>query len=287
MKMLALRAIPSSVGLIEEGSTFTELDPYRVEDLIATKMATPYVEPPPPTAVPGIALDWTGGTAVIVCSGESLTVEQCDSVKAWRVAASKRYVIAVNTSFRRAPFADVLYGCDWRWWKAKEKDVTYFEEALQTFRKDQMWVLEPRAAKELGINSVKSAKREGLSKLRDTINEGGNSGYQAIGLAVLAGVKKIIIIGMDMRGGHWHGDHPSGINARLPFSVWLKNFGPLAADLKAAQIEVVNSTPNSSLKVFPYVELKEALCLPSATSGRIRLTAVKRLSPDSAGPVTP
>lgn len=283
MKMKALKNIYSSVGTIEKGSDFHEINPFRIEELIATGDAERSVadaakataqstevseqarvdhdaaqlsSPASAAVAPKFALDWTGGTAVVICSGPSLSAEQCANVKRWQRLEKGRYVVVVNTSFRRAPFADVLYACDDRWWKAKEKDVSYFDEASRSFRLDQMWTQDVSAAKNFGIQLVNGVLGPAPS----------HSGYQACGLAALAGVKEIILLGMDMQGTHWHGDHPAGIRARLPFKQWLNNANKLAADMKAAGIKVVNSTPNSALKVFPFVELKESLCLPFVPS---------------------
>lgn len=286
MKLLALVNISSSIGVIQKGMAFHEMDPYRVQDLLVTGAAKAYQEKPV-GARTKIALDWTGGTAVIICSGPSLSVDQCEAVERWQQLADGRYVIVVNTSFRRAPFADVLYACDGRWWKARQHGVSYFEEAHRFFRSDQMWTQEVDVAKTLNIQHIKSIKGEGLSKTADAITQGENSGYQAIGLAVLAGVKKIVLLGMDMHGGHWHGDHPAGIRATLPFRAWLRNFIQLAADLKRVGVEVINCTPGSALKVFPYVELKEVLCLPSVTSALTPSIVVKPSSMVSGAQGTP
>lgn len=208
-------------------------------------------------------LHWDGATAVIIGSGPSLTPEQTQAVYEWRNAKTdgSRRVIVINTSFRLAPWADVLYACDGSWWAAKPVGggQTYFQEASKTFKPNQMWTQDKHAAQNLGIQYIRSVKDRGLSKNPAFIHQGNNSGFQATNIAYLAGVARIILLGFDMRGGHWHGDHPPPLSSGLPHITWINNFTPMATDLKAAGIQVLNATPKSALRCFPNVALEEAL----------------------------
>lgn len=200
-------------------------------------------------------LAWNGATVAIMASGASLSVEQCECVRAWRdERPEKRRAIAINTTFRRAPWADVLYACDWAWWQV------YHDEVQKTFA-GELWTQDDFAAKEYGLHFIRSENARGLSRTPDVIHQGANSGYQAIGLAHQAGAKRIVLLGYDMRGGHWHGDHPARLNRTQNFNNWLANFVDLAADLANAGVTVVNASTSSEtvLRCFPLVELDEAL----------------------------
>ncbi|HCZ48509.1 MAG TPA: hypothetical protein DCZ11_05850, partial [Gammaproteobacteria bacterium] len=56
----------------------------------------------------------------------------------------------------------------------------------------------------------------GLSASPLRIHQGGNSGYQALNLAVLLGAERVILLGYDMHGGHWHGRHGGRLNNPEP-----------------------------------------------------------------------
>lgn len=81
-----------------------------------------------------------------------------------------------------------------------------------------------------------------------------NSGYQAINLAYQFGAAKIILIGYDMQhtGGktHWHGDHPKGLTNAQGIEGWRKCFTPLAEDLAAIGVDVVNCSNETALTCF-------------------------------------
>lgn len=244
MRLTALKSIPDYVGEIPRGRIFVCLDDEKAQSLIRQG----YAEPVDPNPKP--ALDWCGETVFILASGPSLTMEQCEAVR------GKGRVIAINTTFRLAPWADVLYACDSEWW------AEYYEEAKACT--GQLWTQSVGHVKRDGLNVVQARRSPGLSK-DQTIHLGNgpsNSGYQAIGLAHLAGAKRIILLGYDMKAGkkkHHHGDHPRHLNKSLPFKAWIPQFDQLAKDLQEAGVEVLNATPGSALTCLPQVSLDECL----------------------------
>lgn len=93
---------------------------------------------------------------------------------------------------------------------------------------------------------------------------GGNSGFQAINLAIQFGAKRLLLVGMDFRvdlGIHWHGRHPQTLNNPRPASVdsWRRALEGQAEAIKAMGVEVVNCSPVSTLTAFPKMTLREAL----------------------------
>lgn len=196
---------------------------------------------------------WAGETCVCIASGPSLTAEDCELVREWKERTGGR-VIVVNTSFKLAPWADILYACDGAWW------LHYFNEVKASFT-GALWTQNVMARDKLGINYVQSACGAGLSR-NGTINTGSNSGYQAIGLAYLLGCKRIILLGYDMQTNgkkHWHGDHPGKLNKRLSLEKWGGFFVKLASDLQREGIKVENCTRQSALTCFEKTSLETAL----------------------------
>lgn len=121
-------------------------------------------------------------------------------------------------------------------------------------------------AKLYRLNRVESERGGGISKMPNTIMQGGNSGFQAVGLALLFGAARITLLGFDMQFApdgkkHWHGDHAGKLHnpKRNNFQFWLQHFNLLAAQ---SPIPIINATRTTALTCFPRVDLDEALGLP-------------------------
>lgn len=243
MNLVALKPVPHSAGTIEKGQLFNAAEQHAA-DLIGSGHAAPAG-----SVAAWSGIRWPGATVVILASGPSLTVEQCEAVQVWRKsaggagAAESRRCIAINTTFRRAPWADVLYACDASWWRL------YHGEVEAGFIGEK-WTQDFEARR--FARHIESRRAPGLGKRPGVIHQGGNSGYQAINLAYQAGARKIILVGFDMHGTHWHGKYENGLpnTQEWLFRQWLANFEQLAADLKAEGVEVVNCTPGSALTCF-------------------------------------
>ena len=73
----------------------------------------------------------TGRPRVAFCiaSGPSLTAEDVELVRRWRLANTpeERRVIAVNTTFRMAPWADTLFASNDPWWVWARQEVGQFQ----------------------------------------------------------------------------------------------------------------------------------------------------------------
>jgi len=201
-------------------------------------------------------LQWPDARVVILASGESLSVDQCEAVRAWRFAgaAEMRRVIAINTTFQRAPWADLLWGCDATWW------YKYHAEAAAVFA-GQLWTQDVSARDKYGLHFIDSQAGPGLSRWPGVIHQGGNSAYMSVNLGVQAGARRFVLLGCDMHGTHWHGDHPEGLSNPAPylFATWIKQFAVLAKDLASDGIEVINCTPGTALHCFPEKPLQETL----------------------------
>lgn len=206
--------------------------------------------------------DWADAAVVIMASGPSLSVEQVAAVYAWRTAegmSDRRRVIVINTTFRLAPWADMLFACDMGWW------TLHIAEAREDFR-GELWTQDLRAQLEYKVRRVQSVRSEGLGRKPGVIHQGHNSGFMAINLAWQCGASRIVLLGFDMRDvdrrSHWHGDHPKPLNLCRNFPLWIAALNALAADLRVEGTDVVNCTPGSALTCFPMRDLREELCKP-------------------------
>lgn len=227
--------------------------------------------PPRPNRRGWDGLFWDRAEVAILASGESMNPEQAEAVRAWRGSRDefdvgfetfpRRYVIAINTTWRLAPWADVLYACDRAWWEARERSDAprYVDEAKIAFA-GQLWTQDKGAAQAHGLRWIRSEPLKGLSRHVGTINQGANGGYQAIGLAYQAGAARCYLLGYDMKGGRWHGKHPGLVDRTNAFPVFLTHYAHLAREIKAdkgIEFEVINCTPGSALKSFPMWDWRE------------------------------
>lgn len=192
---------------------------------------------------------WSG-RAFVLASGPSLTQSDVDAVR------SKGRVIAVNDCWRLAPWADVLYACDQKFWD-EHCGVPAFA--------GQKWTQCELSEKRWGLNRVSGLDRPGLSFDPEWIHYGANSGYQALNLAVLLGVTQIVLLGFDMQAAdgkrHWFGDHPEGMNnpTEDSFARWCAAFDTIPASIKGTEIEIINCSRDTALTCFPRADLAQFL----------------------------
>lgn len=201
--------------------------------------------------------DWKGQTVVIAASGPSLI--EYDII----YAKGRAKFIAVNDVYKIAPFADIVYASDARWWRHHNflKDAIHVRGQRWTHdHNGSAWLKE---APENGLRMIHGKNLNGLSQDPHTIHFGGNSGFQALNLAVNCGAKKIILLGFDcMRWGdrtHFFGSHPAFLERDSPFALFRQYFKIAAAELVHRGIDVVNCTRVTSLQCFKQEQLRNVL----------------------------
>lgn len=143
----------------------------------------------------------------------------------------------MNTSFRRAPWADILYAMDAAWWRAHLAEVRrVFAGGLLTIASD--------------VPGVRRTNSEHF----------GNSGAGAVALADRCGADRVILLGYDAQRtdgrAHWHADHPRGLGNAGSVGRWGEQFASLADSCRA---RVVNASRATALACFARVDLGEAL----------------------------
>lgn len=194
-------------------------------------------------------------TVVVVATGPSLTVEQCEQLKAPRAAGHIK-VLGVNCAYQRAEL-DALYACDLMFWKTYIRDIRDRCPGLELVTQDAS------AHKTYNLTTrVRGSARDGLG--HHEIHTGSNGGHAAVNLAYLWGARRIILLGYDMKTGpngerHWHADHPRPCIQTQLFDQWIRRFKSTAADLENVGVSVCNCTPGSALPWFPKTSLEAAL----------------------------
>lgn len=174
-------------------------------------------------------------------------------------------VIAVQDAVRKIPDADVLYGCDERWWDTQAGCMGFAGEKFSTHDKDSTSNDKTAAAEKYGLKLIKGAPGSGFSLDPGLIHYGDNSGFQALNLAVLFGSPYIVLVGFDMRyvGGksHFFGDHPKGLFQRSESG--RDSYQKFTAMFDKAPppdgVQIINATPDSALTCYPMMALEDAL----------------------------
>lgn len=94
-----------------------------------------------------------------------------------------------------------------------------------------------------------------------TIAGGGNSGFQAVNLAAQLGATRILLIGFDMAGPHWHGDHARGLRnpADATLDRWRRTLDAAAPVYRGWGVDVVNLSASSTLSAYRRSSLEDAL----------------------------
>lgn len=194
-----------------------------------------------------VPVDWPGATVVAIASGPSLTADDVNAVR------GRARVIVVNNCYQLAPWADVLYAADYKWWRW-HKGAPGFAGLKYT--------ASPEATMWPDVQCLRVSGRSGLSLDPQSIRTGSNSGYQAINLAVHFGASRILLLGYDMQFGplgqeHWHGKHPD--RSRPLVNIFLPLFSTLVEPLREVGVEVINCSRATRLTCFPRATLQQAL----------------------------
>lgn len=197
---------------------------------------------------------WDGDTVAILASGPSMSIDVANAVRAAGLRA-----IAINMTFRLAPWADMLYGADALFWQ-RTPDALQFAG------------LKVSCQPVPGTHHVHNAGSVGYSEDPAAVMTYGNSGAQAMQIAAKAGARRLLLCGFDMHmrnGRHWHGDYPKekGLPAdqqlrntvEESYSRWAQLMQQLGAALAKRGVTVINCTPGSALTCFPFQPLEEAI----------------------------
>jgi hypothetical protein len=204
--------------------------------------------------------DHEGKTIHILGGGPSLRFIDFRSLEG-------RVCIAINRSFIFAPWADIVYFCDRRWWQLDASEL------LQHFTGRYIvtisGVCDPR------VKNLRNTGNRGLEASPFGLKFGGNSGYQAINLAVHLGAKNIVLHGYDLKteGLRTHGHQgystpglgEKAYECRITSALerFKIAFPMLVQPLKKAGVSVYNANPDSALNCFPKITFEQALELGS------------------------
>lgn len=176
-----------------------------------------------------------------------------------------KHVIGINNAYRLGSIIDVCFFGDCSWYLVHRIALASFDGLKVTccnrFRQ--------RSEKEMeGIKYLAKDKQvnHGISTNPQCVAWNNNSGAAAISLAHHLGVKRIYLLGFDMkldndkRFSHWHGSHNHAKkNFVPPFARHLKGFPSIAKHAQNLGLEIINTNPDSAIKEFKVVQVDEIL----------------------------
>lgn len=210
---------------------------------------------------------WPGATVIVAAPGPSLTPEVAAECRGQRV-------VAVQDAYRLMPWADVLYGCDRRWWELHGGAPDFQGERWASHGTTSNNNVEIAAKYDIRLVAGESGNT--FSRDPAVIHYGSNSGFQAVNLALLFGAFRIVLVGFDMRivdgKRHFFGDHPKPLTNTPHYGPFVSAF-ERAARKMPPHVEILNATPDSALTCFPKVTLDEALADPTGRRPAQQLAA--------------
>jgi hypothetical protein len=197
--------------------------------------------------------DWRGECVAIVASGPSAKKAGVELLR------ERIHVIAIKENVDLCPWADVVYGCDAPWWVSR-KGLHKFAGLRLAYDKTL-----PKHFPGIRTIDIKISTDAILTDQPGLVGSGGNSGFQALNVAVQFGVNGVILVGFDMDGKsglHWYGpnkwagtSNPSETN----FARWKKAFEGAAQGLRDRGVAVINASSLSALKCFERKTIADAL----------------------------
>ena len=244
-----------------------------------------------PWQVPAI---WEGGEVWILGGGPSvidcfnIPLDIVNDVKSKRIgleayspylaAIHNKHVIGINVAYKLGSWVDICFFGDKPFYLTHKNGLAKFPNLIVTCaefvgNKELSWIKYLEQEQRQNCKAV--LRKTGISSKHTAVRWNNNSGASAISLARWLGAKKIILVGFDMKLGtdkakHFHNEYAIKEDRKkrprqkrkpigLPFNVHLRGFPTIKEDADALGIEIINTSLDSAIEVFPKVNIKELL----------------------------
>ena len=212
--------------------------------------------------------NWNQQTVVIIASGPSLTVEDIQLVENQRkYGAVMTRTIAINDCglVRRlpksAPWADILYAADARWWHRHQPSF----KQMRVSGEEVKPIKDPGVGKDIEVPTqplkMLTTGRVPMPYEPGSVVHGNHSGFQALGLALTLGAARIFLLGYDcgtLAGKRWaHEDRDPSFKKESPHATWLNPYKQVPG--RWPYVEIINCAANSAITAFPKRPLSEVI----------------------------
>lgn len=193
--------------------------------------------------------EWEGETAFVVAGGPSVADQNTDALQS-------RKVIAINSSIYRVPFAQFLFFGDARFGRDQRRHFHNIPCRVVTCSQAIQWP-------GLLILGKTSADTTPLATDSRYVTMGGTSTHAAMNFAFHLGVKRIVLLGVDMQRGddgrtHHHAPHRWPVREGC-WDRQMKTLRRIAKPLDEHGVEVINTSLNSLVDWWPRMPLEETL----------------------------
>jgi hypothetical protein len=199
-----------------------------------------------------VTREWQGETAFVIGGGPSVLSQDLEQLRG-------RRVVAINSSYQRVPFADMLFFGDLRWWNKHRDRLIDFPGRIVTCR--------------LAPGGLKGAKRQvlelerqsppGLATLPTRLTFKRTSYGATLNLLAHLGVAEIVTLGLDGKpdengATHHHAPHPWPAKPGC-WKQQAAELKTLVEPLARAGVTVRNASPGSAIPFWPIVALEDVL----------------------------
>jgi hypothetical protein len=159
-----------------------------------------------------------------------------------------------------APWADILYAADARWWQ-------FYQPAFTGMRVSGEKVPDVKlpTGEMVGVPTQQlemlTTGRAPMPREPGQVVHGNHSGFQALGLALSLGAARVLLLGYDCgvnfgrRGAHKNREKQ--FCRESPYDKWTEPYNQVPG--RWPNVEVINCAPESNLRIFPKQELREIL----------------------------
>lgn len=172
-------------------------------------------------------------------------------------------IICINNSYKLFENPTALYWADENWASnhldnlSKHKCKSRFHSKFHISKTH----LENDVKGVAGCTILKRTAEFGIDENIDHVC-GNNGGAQVLNLLFNMRVREIVLLGYDMKlisaQSHWHGGHGLPIRPSIYFN-FIESINTMAPILKRANINVINTSPNSDLNCFAKQKLEDVI----------------------------
>ena len=184
-------------------------------------------------------------------------------------ALHKEHVIGINNAYQLGSWITFEFFGDFNW---------YLQHKLYLAEWDGIKVSSATKFGTIRYEGVKympknERKYDGICDVPGMVSWNGNSGIASLSLAYQLGVKRIFLLGFDMKldennVSHWHGSHHPDPSKRLTsnpmkrmsaFNRHTKTIPEVVVDARKLGLEILNVNPDSAIEEFPKIKLEQIL----------------------------
>jgi hypothetical protein len=196
---------------------------------------------------------FSGEDVAILAGGRSLTTDD--------VALAREHgctLVALNRAYEVAPDAAWLYGSDpAKFWADHPKALEHAGIRITCRRLNRPDTEALTKAAKAGVEVLQHAGQDTVGASPDPgVVRGNNSLAHVLSVIAHTRARRVLLLGADMRPGHWHGGYPGRPEPDYRKQV-VPTLASLVQPLARAGVIVINCAPRSALPYWLRASLRE------------------------------